>query len=107
MLTYKTLIAKVFGHDVTPCIQADGVGNSIGVYKSSSFHRAEKIHRKAAIELGLFSQLAIAPLTVAETKKVGTLGTTSLAWRIGRAVYLARQKKTSIIKSIVRSAWLF
>jgi DUF917 family protein len=42
-------------------------------------------------------------LTVDETKQTGTLGTTSLAWYIGRAVYLAKQEKTDIMKAIVRA----
>jgi DUF917 family protein len=34
---------------------------------------------------------------------MATLGTTSLAWYIGRAVYLAKQEKTDIMKAIVRA----
>lgn len=101
ILNLPILTCAVFGKCVTPCVQADGAGNIVSVYKADSFHRAEKIHRKAGLELGLFSQLTIAPLTVKETKEVANLGTTSLAWRIGRAVHLARHKKTSIMKAIV------
>lgn len=42
-----------------------------------------------------------APMTAERVKEVGTLGTTSLAWYIGRAVYLAKQQKTSIMDAIV------
>ena len=85
----------------TPCTQADGMGNVVTVNKCQDMRKLEKIHRKAGNEMGLFSQLVIPPLTVRETKKVGTLGTTSLAWYIGRAVYMARQQNTSIPKAIV------
>lgn len=61
----------------------------------------EKIHRKAGLELGLFSQLVCPPMTAERVKQVGTLGTTSLAWYIGHAVYLAKQQKTSIMDAIV------
>jgi hypothetical protein len=92
----------VFGETSTPCTQADGNGNVVTVNKSGDARKVEKIHRKAGLELGLFSQLVIPPLTVKRVKEVGTLGTTSLAWYIGRAVYLAKQEKTSIMKAIVR-----
>jgi len=79
------------------------MGNVVTVNKCADFRKLEKIHRKAGHELGLFSQMVIPPLTVKQTKQVGTLGTTSLAWYIGRAVYLARQHNTSIMKAIVCS----
>lgn len=79
------------------------MGNVVTVNKCSDIRKLEKIHRKAAQEIGLFSQMVSPPLTVKQAKKVGTLGTTSLAWRIGRAVYRARQQNTSIMKAIVCS----
>ena len=94
----------LFGKAVTPCTQADGMGNTVTVNKGADLHKVEKIHRKAGLELGLFSQLAIAPLTVKEVKEVGTLGTTSLAWYIGRAVFQARREKRDIMKAIVSIA---
>lgn len=71
------------------------------MHKASDFRKVEKIHRKVGLELGLFSQLVLPPMTVERVKEVGTLGTTSLAWYIGRAVYLAKQQKTSIMDAIV------
>jgi len=91
----------VFGIPLSPCTQSDGNGNVVTVHKSSDPHKLEKIHRKAGHELGLFSQMVLPPMTIKNAKKVGTLGTTSLAWYIGRAVYLARQEKTDIMKAIV------
>ncbi len=73
------------------------------VHKASDPKKLEKIHRKAGHELGLFSQLVLPPITIKDAKKIGTLGTTSLAWYLGHAVYLARQEKTDIMKAIVRS----
>lgn len=80
------------------------MGNTVTVNKCQDFRKLEKIHRKAGQELGLFSQMVIPPISVRDVKRVGTLGTTSLAWYIGRAVYLARQQNTSITKAIVRLA---
>ncbi|KAL1387424.1 hypothetical protein HDK64DRAFT_330579 [Phyllosticta capitalensis] len=90
----------VFGKQITPCTQADGLGNTVTVNKCADMRRVEKIHRKAALEIGLFSEMVPAPLTVKEVKEVGTLKTTSLAWRIGRAVFLARREKRDIMKAI-------
>ncbi|RFU34899.1 hypothetical protein B7463_g1495, partial [Scytalidium lignicola] len=95
------LTPYLFGKSATPCVQADGLGNVVGVLESSDMHKLERIHRKAALEIGLFSQMAPAPLTMKEVREVGTLGTMSLAWYIGRAVYQARQEKTSIIQAIL------
>ncbi|KAF4125452.1 N-methylhydantoinase A/oxoprolinase/acetone carboxylase, beta subunit [Geosmithia morbida] len=86
-----------------PCTQADGMGNTVTVNKAKDFQKMEKIHRKAGQELGLFSEMVIPPISVKDTKRVGTLGTTSLAWYIGRAVYLARQQNTSIGKAIIEA----
>lgn len=72
------------------------------MHKACDWHRLEKIHRAAGRELGLFSQMVTPPMTVKKLKECGTLGTTSLAWYIGRAVYQARQEKTSIMKAVVR-----
>lgn len=91
----------LYGFVGTPCTQADGNGNVVTVNKAADSRKVEKIHRKAGQELGLFSQLVIPPMTVKFCKKVACLGTTSLAWRIGRAVYTARQDKTDIMASII------
>lgn len=71
------------------------------VHKASDWRKLEQIHRKAGLELGLFSQLVSPPVTVKRVKEVATLGTTSLAWYIGKAVYQAKQEKTNVMKAIV------
>ena len=96
----------MFDIPLNPCTQSDGNGNVVTVHKASDPKKLEKIHRKAGHELGLFSQLVLPPITIKDAKKIGTLGTTSLAWYLGRAVYLARQEKTDIMKAIVRSSLL-
>lgn len=96
----------MFGFALAPCTQADGNGNVVTVHKSTSVSKLEKIHRKAGHELGLFSQMVPPPISIKDTKKVATLGTTSLAWYIGRAVYLAKQEKTDIMKAVVSDTHL-
>ncbi|KIX01409.1 uncharacterized protein Z518_09135 [Rhinocladiella mackenziei CBS 650.93] len=94
---------SLFGVPLTPCTQSDGNGNVVTVHKASDPRKLEKIHRKAGQELGLFSEMVLPPISIKETKRIGTLGTTSLAWYIGRAVYLAKQEKTDIMKAIVEA----
>ncbi|KAK5128089.1 hypothetical protein LTR85_005206 [Meristemomyces frigidus] len=86
-----------------PATQADGNGNVVTVNKATSIRKVEKIHRKAGAELGLFSQLVIPPMSIATARRVGCLGTMSLAWYIGRAVYQAKQEKTDIMKAVVQA----
>ncbi|KAH0845037.1 hypothetical protein AYO21_01700 [Fonsecaea monophora] len=93
----------LFDFPLSPCTQSDGMGNVVTVHKAASTEKLEKIHRKAGQELGLFSQMVWPPMSVKDTKIMGTLGTTSLAWYIGRAVYLAKQEKTDIMKAIIEA----
>lgn len=79
------------------------MGNVVTVHKAASAEKLEKIHRKAGQELGLFSQMVQPPMSIRDTKRMSVLGTTSLAWYIGRAVYLAKQEKTDIMEAIVRT----
>lgn len=71
------------------------------VNKAADLRRVEKIHPKAGYELGLSSQMVIPPIAVAVCKRVACLRTISLAWRIGIAVYLARQDKTDVMQAII------
>ncbi|KAL6354068.1 hypothetical protein LRP88_12620 [Fusarium phalaenopsidis] len=89
------------GLSIVPCAQADGMGNKVAVSKCEDPVRLEKLQRKAALELGLLSQMSQSSMRVGDLKKYAVLGSTSLAWHIGRAIYQARQEKTSIVDAIV------
>ncbi|KAK7424518.1 hypothetical protein QQX98_000483 [Neonectria punicea] len=93
----------VNGLPIVPCAQADGMGNTVAVSRCDDPIRLEKLQRKAALELGLLSQMAQAGMRVGDLKRCGVLGSTSLAWHIGRAIYQARQEKTSIVNAILRA----
>lgn len=92
---------QVNGLSIVPCAQADGMGNTVAVSRCADPVRLEKLQRKAALELGLLSEMAQAGMRVGDLKRAGVLGSTSLAWHIGRAVYQAKQEKTSIVDAIV------
>ncbi|RSM09901.1 hypothetical protein CEP52_003869 [Fusarium oligoseptatum] len=93
----------VNGLSIVPCAQADGMGNTVAVSKCEDPIRLEKLQRKAALELGLLSQMSQSGMRVGDLKKYAVLGSTSLAWHIGRAIYQARQEKTSIVDAILRA----
>ncbi|KAM6518928.1 hypothetical protein FSOLCH5_007693 [Fusarium solani] len=93
----------VNGLSIVPCAQADGMGNTVAVSKCEDPVRLEKLQRKAALELGLLSQMSQCGMRVGDLKKYAVLGSTSLAWHIGRAIYQARQEKTSIVDAILRA----
>ena len=57
--------------------------------------------RKTAVELGLACGVSAAPRTGAEIKSHAVPHTMSLAWYIGRAIHLARQRKTNYFEAIV------
>ncbi|CCH41925.1 hypothetical protein BN7_1464 [Wickerhamomyces ciferrii] len=87
----------------SPCAFSDGNGNDVMVSKTKTNQHAEKIVRSALSELGSFVGL------VSSIKNVNSLvirNSISLAWRIGRAVTLAKQKSDienlpeHIIKSV-------
>ncbi|KAM0420343.1 hypothetical protein ACHAPT_011885 [Fusarium lateritium] len=93
----------VNGLPIVPCAQADGMGNTVAVSKCEDPIRLEKLQRKAALELGLLSQMSQSGMRVGDLKKYAVLGSTSLAWHIGQAIYQARQEKTSIVDAILRA----
>lgn len=102
LLTY-TCSLLVNGLPIVPCAQADGMGNTVAVSRCDDPIHLEKLQRKVTLELGLLTQIAQAGMRVGDLKRCGVLGSTSLAWHIGRAIYQARQEKTSIVDAIVRT----
>ncbi|KAH7258779.1 hypothetical protein B0J15DRAFT_583674 [Fusarium solani] len=96
-------ITYVNGLSIVPCAQADDMGNTVAVSKCEDPVRLEKLQRKAALELGLLTQMSQCGMRVGDLKKYAVLGSTSLAWHIGRAIYQARQEKTSIVDAILRA----
>ena len=73
----------------SPCAFSDGNGNDVVVHKTKTNQYAEKVVRAALSELGSFVGL------VSSIKDVNSLvirNSISLAWRVGRAVAIARQK---------------
>ncbi|KAL5514548.1 hypothetical protein ACEPAG_1864 [Sanghuangporus baumii] len=81
-----------------PVSAADGVGNCMIVPTARNSPIVEDILRAACTVLGSSVALSISPLRASELKQHAILGTTSQAWRIGRAIALCR--KTSNMRGI-------
>ncbi|KAK7417608.1 hypothetical protein QQX98_004429 [Neonectria punicea] len=91
---------SVYGHSLVPCVLSDARGNSSVVMNTDSPVRLERILRTTAIELGLGCAVCANPLPGSAVKSHGVPNTLSLAWYLGRAVHLARRKKTSYVDAI-------
>lgn len=73
------------------------------VQAAESNLRVEKMLRTTSIELGLTTAVAACPLPGSAIKGLAIPNTVSQAWYLGRAIYMARKAKTSIVKAIVGS----
>ena len=86
--------------DVLPVSTADGKGNVVICMNAESHGKAESIIRNMCIELGNSTAAAARPLSGKIIKGYSVPRTVSLAWYLGRAVHLARQKKIDFIDAI-------
>jgi len=75
-----------------PRTVADGNGNSMILSSTTSEKKAEEILRAALSEMGSHVAVANGPYDGKRTKKYIIGNTVSLSWRIGRAVFQARQE---------------
>ncbi|KAH8112959.1 DUF917-domain-containing protein [Phellopilus nigrolimitatus] len=81
-----------------PVSAADGVGNCMIVPTARNSPIVEDVLRAACAVLGSSIALSISPLQVHELRQNTIAGTTSQAWRIGKAIALCR--KMSNLSSI-------
>ena len=75
-----------------PTAMADGNGNTMMVLRATSEEMIERVCRTALAEMGSHVGLAKGPISGLKTKNYVVENTVSLAWRIGRAVALCRQR---------------
>ena len=75
----------------SPVAMCDGNGNVVTMPKAASDAHVERIMRAALSDMGSQVGFADPPVTGAEVKRWVVENTISQAWRIGRAVKLARQ----------------
>ncbi|KDN67715.1 putative hydantoinase [Colletotrichum sublineola] len=91
---------SVYGHPLTPCALSDARGNVSVVMNSDTPVRLERFLRTAAIELGLGCAVCARPLSGSAIKSHGVPNTLSQAWYLGRAVRMARRRKSSYVDAI-------
>lgn len=75
----------------SPVAMCDGNGNVVTMPKAASDAHVERIMRAALSDMGSQVGFADPPVTGAEVKRWVVENTVSQAWRIGRAVKLARE----------------
>ncbi|CAH0035693.1 unnamed protein product, partial [Clonostachys rhizophaga] len=93
-------IFSVYGYSLTPCALSDARGNTSIIMNVDNPVRLESLLRTSAIELGLGCAVCANPLPGSTIKSCGIPNTLSLSWYLGRAVHLARRKKTSYVDAI-------
>ncbi|KAJ3952841.1 hypothetical protein N0V92_010715 [Colletotrichum tropicale] len=91
---------SVYGHPLTPCALSDARGNVSVVMNTDTPIRLERFLRTAAIELGLGCAVCARPLPGSAIKSHGVPNTVSQAWYLGRAVHMARRRKSNYIDAI-------
>ncbi|KAI1869915.1 uncharacterized protein JN550_005505 [Neoarthrinium moseri] len=91
---------SVYGHSLAPCVLSDARGNISVVMNTDTPARLERILRTTAIELGLGCAVCAKPLAGSVIKEYAVPNTISQAWFLGKAVHLARRKKTSHVDAI-------
>ncbi|KAE9571741.1 hypothetical protein CGMCC3_g12302 [Colletotrichum fructicola] len=91
---------SVYGHPLTPCALSDARGNVSVVMNTDTPIRLERFLRTAAIELGLGCAVCARHLPGSAIKSHGVPNTVSQAWYLGRAVHMARRRKSNYIDAI-------
>lgn len=74
-----------------PCAISDGAGNDMLLSKVSSDQYAENLIRTSLTQLGSYVGLVTKPMDFEFLKENVIRNSISLSWRIGRAVYLAKE----------------
>ncbi|KAF5355124.1 hypothetical protein D9756_005712 [Leucocoprinus leucothites] len=77
---------------LVPCALADGNGNVVILPRVKNDAMVETIMRVITTEMGSSAALCPAPLAVSEARDYGITRCLSLAWWIGRAICICRQK---------------
>ena len=89
------------GITLVPAAAADGKGNTIVQTAASSNHDVEDILRAVCVHMGQASGISLGALTGAQVRSHAAQQSVSLAWRIGRAVQIARAEKHDLVDSIL------
>ncbi|KAL3418384.1 hydantoinase [Phlyctema vagabunda] len=81
-------------NDLLPCCLSDGDGTNIIMTTSKDPGSVDKVLRAAVVTMGSAAGGVSRPLTGTQLRSVAIPKTHSLAWRLGRAVAIARSRAT-------------
>ncbi|TIC90564.1 Hydantoin utilization protein A [Colletotrichum higginsianum] len=87
-------------HYDIPVVDGDAMGRAYPTMYQDTPVRLERFLRTAAIELGLGCAVCARPLPGSAIKSHGVPNTLSQAWYLGRAVHMARRKKSNHVDAI-------
>ena len=87
----------------TPAVSADNGGTVTVLDTGSNDYMAEDIFRKVAMSYGGISWVTTYPLTGAQAKATSVLGSQSIAWEVGKAVFRARREHLRPIDELKKS----
>ncbi|KAJ9295481.1 hypothetical protein DTO271G3_5937 [Paecilomyces variotii] len=79
-------------NDLLPASLSSGDGINMILTGSKDTPSVDRVLRAACVDMGYSAGSANRPLTAKQMREMGILKSHSLAWRLGRAVALARQK---------------
>ncbi|RSL87793.1 hypothetical protein BHE90_006272 [Fusarium euwallaceae] len=89
------------GISLAPAAASDGKGNTVVQVQSNSNRDIEDVLRAVCVQMGQAAGISLGALTGQQVKQVAVQSSISLAWRLGRAVQLARTEKRDIVDSIL------
>ena len=90
----------IHGVSPSPTAAADEKGH-VTIADTQDAHLAERIIRNAAMAYGGISWIAGYPMTGRQLKQTAILHSISLAWELGRRVFVARRKHLDPIEEII------
>lgn len=89
----------MYGHSASPLAVADEHGN-VAIIDSIDNFWAERLARPVAVEMGAISGGVGFPITVADLKIAGVLGTVTFAERIGASIRQAHRAHTDPVEAV-------
>ncbi|KAI3391185.1 hypothetical protein diail_7790 [Diaporthe ilicicola] len=99
---YMTVLG-VHGKKLTPASLSDGNGNIMQIQTAKDDWHLETLARAACGAMKSIAGMCLAPLTGKESR-LFVQNSYSIAWTMGRNMYLARQEKRNVAEAIVAPA---
>ncbi|KAL2281723.1 hypothetical protein FJTKL_11403 [Diaporthe vaccinii] len=99
---YMTVLG-VHGKKLTPAALSDGNGNIVQIKSARDDWHLEELARAACGAMKSIAGMCLSPLVGSESK-LFVQNSYSVAWEMGRRMYLARQSKINVAQAIAKPA---